>query len=138
MCKIGYRGGCKKTAKEGAVKGITDCGNVVKCFTAGTKVSTTDGQKNIEEIKEGDHVISAEGTEAEVTFVETVKVEPTTTYNFEVEDWHTYFVSDAEVWVHNSSGKCDDVVEEAAEKTKVIWCNKPHTNGTQGHLESNC
>nr|MCR5609161.1 hypothetical protein [Lachnospiraceae bacterium] len=25
-------------------------------------------------------------------------------------------VSDAEVWVHNSSGKCDDIVEEAAEE----------------------
>ncbi|MCR5608951.1 MAG: hypothetical protein K6G26_07805 [Lachnospiraceae bacterium] len=28
------------------------------------------------------------------------------------------------------------VTEEAAEKTKVIWCNKPHKNGTQGHWEA--
>ncbi len=31
----------------------------------------------------------------------------------EVEDWHTYFVSDAEVWVYNTSEiDCDKVVEE--------------------------
>ncbi|MCR5607527.1 MAG: hypothetical protein K6G26_00505 [Lachnospiraceae bacterium] len=169
----------EKTAKEGAINGLKDCGTKLKCFTAGTKVSTVDGQKNIEDIKKGDyvlsknpitgevgykkvlktfvsskeelihvkvgetfietteghpfwvvgygfkysheikvgdHVITAEGIEAEVTFVETVDVEPTKTYNFEVEDWHTYFVSDAKIWVHNSSGPCDGAVKEAAEK----------------------
>ncbi|MCR5610014.1 MAG: HINT domain-containing protein [Lachnospiraceae bacterium] len=59
-----------------------------------------------------------EGIEAEVTFVETVEVEPTKTYNFEVEDWHTYFVSVAKIWVHNDSGICDDVVEEALHSRK--------------------
>jgi intein/homing endonuclease len=39
--------------------------------------------------------------------------EETTVYNFEVEDDHTYFVTDAEVWVHNAdksySMKADNV-----------------------------
>ncbi|MCR5607988.1 MAG: HINT domain-containing protein [Lachnospiraceae bacterium] len=73
------------------------------------------GFKYSHDLEVGDHVITVEGIEAEITFVEKVEIEPTKTYNFEVEDGHTYFVSDAEVWVHNSSGKCDDVVEEAAE-----------------------
>ena len=30
----------------------------------------------------------------------------TTVYNFQVEDYHTYFVGECEVWVHNASG-CD-------------------------------
>jgi hypothetical protein len=30
--------------------------------------------------------------------------EETTVYNFEVEDDHTYFVTEAEVWVHNADG----------------------------------
>ena len=30
--------------------------------------------------------------------------EPMTVYNFEVEDWHTYYVSDNGILVHNSCG----------------------------------
>ena len=29
---------------------------------------------------------------------------PIKVYNFEVEDWHTYFVSEHDVFVHNSCG----------------------------------
>ena len=29
---------------------------------------------------------------------------PIKVYNFEVEDWHTYFVSEQDVFVHNSCG----------------------------------
>ncbi len=78
------------------------------------------GFKNAEDIEAGDYVVTAEGIEAEITFVETVEVEPTT-YNFEVEDWHTYFVSDVEIWVHNkcqknlpSEEKLKDAVSEWA------------------------
>ncbi len=62
------------------------------------------GFKNAEDIEAGDYVVTAEGIETEITFVEKIEVEPTT-YNFEVEDWHTYFVSDAEIWVHNKCPK---------------------------------
>lgn len=30
-----------------------------------------------------------------------------TTYNFEVADWHTYFVGEPGVWVHNSAQACE-------------------------------
>lgn len=42
-----------------------------------------------------------------------------TTYNFEVEDFHTYFVGEAGVWVHNESqSPCDEVFSAFAELTK--------------------
>lgn len=31
-----------------------------------------------------------------------IKIEKTTVYNFEVEDFHTYYVSDTGIWVHNT------------------------------------
>ena len=35
-----------------------------------------------------------------------------TTYNFEVEDFHTYFVSDSNVLVHNSCNEVEAVAEK--------------------------
>ncbi|MBR6627669.1 MAG: hypothetical protein IKL04_06820, partial [Lachnospiraceae bacterium] len=60
------------------------------------------GFKPAGELKAGDYVLSAEG---ELLHIDSVyretPDEPVTVYNFEVEDWHTYYVSDAEVLVHN-------------------------------------
>ena len=47
--------------------------------------------------------------------------EPVTVYNFEVKDFHTYFVGECGVLVHNT---CD-----------VTWPEKDHTNKTEGHWE---
>lgn len=50
----------------------------------------------------GDKLVSANG---EDLFVEDYSIElteePIQVYNFQVEDFHTYFVGDCEVWVHN-------------------------------------
>ena len=52
----------------------------------------------------GDKLISVNG---EDLFVEKHRVEefdePVDVYNFQVEDYHTYFVGDCAVWVHNAS-----------------------------------
>lgn len=48
--------------------------------------------------------------------------EPVTVYNFEVKDFHTYFVGESGVLVHNV---CE-----------VTWPEKPHTNKTEGHWET--
>ncbi|MBQ8912988.1 MAG: Hint domain-containing protein, partial [Lachnospiraceae bacterium] len=138
--------------------GIIYCVNGVQCFTAGTKIRTSDGEKNIEdiqvgdevyacdvetgeiglkkvkqtfvhdeteivhvtiagetidttaehpfyvegygfklagELQSGDKVVLLDGTTAEVETVEFEHLEePVKVYNFEVEDWHTYYVSD--------------------------------------------
>ena len=53
---------------------------------------------------EGDVVLLANGEEAKVEKVEVeFLTEPVTVYNFEVKDWHCYFVGEAGVLVHNGS-----------------------------------
>ncbi len=42
--------------------------------------------------------------------------EETTVYNFEVEDDHTYFVTDAEVWVHNA----DSYTVQKGERVQMV------------------
>jgi len=135
------------------------------CFTAGTKVKTDGGEKNIEDIQVGDVVLSKNEVTGEVdykevtatfnhetdeiykihvgnqtieatynhpfwvygkgwTFVKdlmpddllvqsdgnTLKIDSidlehkhVTVYNMTVDDFHTYFVSDLGIWVHNTS-----------------------------------
>ncbi|WP_343346260.1 polymorphic toxin-type HINT domain-containing protein [Terrisporobacter petrolearius] len=53
-------------------------------------------------IEEGDVVVLQSGERAIVEDIyKIVYDEPITVYNFEVEDFHTYFVSDINVLVHN-------------------------------------
>ena len=57
----------------------------------------------------GDVLRLADGNQAEVSGIdieEAVDGEAFTTYNFEVADFHTYFVGDVGVWVHNASTLC--------------------------------
>ena len=51
-------------------------------------------------------------------------------YNFEVADYHTYYVGDGDVLVHN---KC---ANPSGSDTEIILPSKPHTNGTEGHWET--
>ena len=49
----------------------------------------------------GTELVSADGDRAIViTVLKTERIEPT--YNFEVEGFHTYFVGESGVWVHNA------------------------------------
>ncbi|WNQ12224.1 polymorphic toxin-type HINT domain-containing protein [Paenibacillus aurantius] len=142
------------------------------CFTAGTKVLTDEGEKNIEDVEVGDKVLAkdennpegelaykevtalyrnqrddiiklhvgeqviettdnhpfwvegkgwvfadelqvgdklqkADGSNLTIEKVEFVKLdEPVTVYNFTVADFHTYYVTDLGIWVHNTN--CPD------------------------------
>jgi hypothetical protein len=61
-----------------------------------------------EDLRVGDVLFISGGREAVVTrkvLEHAPPGETFTTYNFEVEDYHTYFVGEAEVWVHNQSKK---------------------------------
>ena len=58
------------------------------------------------DLKRGDKVLLSDGTLCEVEGVTLKALEsPETTYNLEVADFHTYYVSDACVLVHNA-GSC--------------------------------
>lgn len=59
-------------------------------------------------LKPGDLLATASGGLAEVLALEVEESqdgEPFTTYNFEVDDFHTYFVGEEGVWVHNAAGR---------------------------------
>ena len=59
------------------------------------------------DLKNGDKVLLSDGTLCEVEGVTLKQLEtPETTYNLEVADFHTYYVSDACVLVHNAN--CGD------------------------------
>ena len=60
------------------------------------------GFKAAEELKAGDYVETASGELLRIDHVEKeYQNTPVTVYNFEVEDWHTYYVSGEEILVHN-------------------------------------
>jgi intein/homing endonuclease len=57
----------------------------------------------------GDKVLLSSGKTAEIGTISNEQLkQPIKVYNFEVEDWHTYFVSDENVLVHNSCFKLAD------------------------------
>ena len=70
------------------------------------------------DLKAGQHVLLADGSCAVVDgiLVEELST-PEATYNFEVEDYHTYYVTEDKVLVHN---RCANVVDDGFEE----WLNK--------------
>ena len=60
----------------------------------------------------GDKLISVNGEDLSVDecYIEECEVS-TTVYNFQVEDYHTYFVGECEVWVHNAGSEYDKPIE---------------------------
>ena len=75
------------------VNGVTD---VVNKFVDGK------GWVAAGDLEVGDILYTADGDEVEVTDIELEKLaEPITVYNLEVEDFHTYFVGEYGVLVHN-------------------------------------
>ena len=77
---------------------------------------TTEGEwTRAEDLKAGDRVELSDGNSAEVESVEKNELEePVTVYNFCVMDYHTYYVGESEIFVHNW---CPTFVAEAAIKT---------------------
>ena len=57
------------------------------------------------ELKERDNLLLSDGSKVEIDSLRIEHVEiPETTYNFEVKDFHTYYVSHSNVLVHNKCG----------------------------------
>lgn len=57
-----------------------------------------------DELQAGDKLQKADGSNLTINKVEFVKLnEKVTVYNFTVADFHTYFVSDLGIWVHNTN-----------------------------------
>ena len=117
------------------------------CFIAGTYVLALDGFKRIEDIVAGDKIMAADPDTfeiAEKTVLETyvrqvdklvsvngedlivedyyIKLtkEPVSVYNFQVEDFHTYFVGDCAVWVHNDCNFSQKAMEHMNEDGRKL------------------
>lgn len=64
------------------------------------------GWVNAGDLQVGDKILLSSGqTEAIDEITEELLKEPIKVYNFEVEDWHTYFVSEKNILVHNTCSK---------------------------------
>ncbi|MGG4147628.1 polymorphic toxin-type HINT domain-containing protein, partial [Paenibacillus algorifonticola] len=58
----------------------------------------------VKDLKVGDLLVSSDGTKLAIDKIEKESREATV-YNFEVEDYHSYFVSNLGIWVHNCAVK---------------------------------
>ncbi|MBR7099778.1 MAG: hypothetical protein IKC91_01320, partial [Clostridia bacterium] len=69
-------------------------------------------------LKNGDRVLLSNGNCATIESINVEKLsEFETTYNFEVEGYHTYYVSDSKVLVHNT---CERAALRAAKRSENI------------------
>jgi hypothetical protein len=56
-------------------------------------------------LRAGEILVNVNGEQVVLEFVQHEILEtPVKVYNFEVEDWHTYFVNENRIWVHNLCG----------------------------------
>ena len=81
-------------------------------------------------LKAGDLLTLADGTQVEVTEV-TFEDRHETVYNMEVADYHTYYVGEDGVWVHNRYGKQGTGIEGDSSSKKVTSRNQ-----MQGQVEA--
>ncbi|NMO98280.1 pretoxin [Paenibacillus lemnae] len=84
-----------------------------------------------DELRAGDKLQKADGSNLTIDKVEFIKlVEPVTVYNFTVADYHTYYVTDLGIWVHNTNcpfGKYEDAPYHGTTNNSVK--NKAPNNG---------
>jgi hypothetical protein len=64
------------------------------------------------DLKEGEILSLEDGSEVAIESILHYGTEETTVYNFEVEDNHTYYVSDAGVLVHNQGSEYNGVITD--------------------------
>ncbi len=89
----------------------------------------------VEDLKVGDILLQSNGEKLKIDQID-AEHRMETVYNFEVEDYHTYFVSDLGIWVHNekcnSDSKKKSYINLASEKRTKHILYGDSTGG--GHL----
>ena len=132
-----------KTVLETYIREVT---TLVHLTVNGEEIVTTVDHpfyvKNQGFIKTGELIVGDEllDVNGNVLLVENFDVElteePTTVYNFQVEDFHTYHVGENGVWVHNSNCKLiknDDGTYDAELSYKEDW-----TPGQRAEADAKC
>ncbi|WP_374021039.1 polymorphic toxin-type HINT domain-containing protein [Paenibacillus thiaminolyticus] len=87
--------------------------DIIKLYVGEQIIETTDnhpfwvegkGWVFADELQVGDKLQKADGSSLTIDKVEFVKLDkPVTVYNFTVADYHTYYVTDIGIWVHNTN-----------------------------------
>ncbi len=126
-----------KTVKQTFIKEADEIVHVTVSDTSGKDTVTIDataghpfyvvgyGFKYASELKIGDKLRSVSGDIYKVTGTETEHFDkPIKVYNFEVEDWHTYAVSEAGIIVHNNN----TCVEAASNEQTTEQPSEPQPN----------
>lgn len=105
--------------------------DIIKLHIGKQMIETTDnhpfwvegkGWVFADELEAGDRLQKDDGSDLTIDRIEFVKLnEPVTVYNFTVEDYHTYYVTDLGIWVHNTEGPCNlDKIEDKYLKKRGI------------------
>jgi hypothetical protein len=77
--------------------------------------------KDASELQAGDKILTQQNETAEITDTKFSYI-PKKVYNFEVAQWHTYFVGGSSFLVHNSGGKCvSELLKEGGEMLAKTW-----------------
>ncbi|MNW50460.1 hypothetical protein D3C74_279130 [compost metagenome] len=105
--------------------------DIIKLHVGEQVIETTDnhpfwvegrGWVFADELQVGDKLQRADGSNLTIDKVKFVKLgEPVTVYNFTVADYHTYYVTDIGIWVHNTncySGSGSDLAKLARNSKK--------------------
>ena len=131
----------EKTVLETYVRQVN---KLVHITINGEEIVTTDnhpfyvqdrGFINAGNLLVGDKLISVNGEDLTIEdyYIELTE-EPVSVYNFQVEDFHTYFVGDCAVWVHNANYLTDKTPKDISEMTrKQLKENTPEDWDFQEH-----
>lgn len=84
------------------------------------------------DLRTGDELLLQSGKIVAITEMEWVYLEsPVKVYNFEVENWHTYFVSELDVLVHNKAMKrISSDIEGAVTDETLKWLDEGSADNT--------
>lgn len=113
--------------------------DIIKLYVDDQIIETTDnhpfwvegkGWIFADELQEGDKLQKANGSNLTIDKVEFIKLdELVTVYNFTVADYHTYYVTDIGIWVHNTN--CMFGAKGVRTTSKTIW----KENGSKARID---
>ena len=100
----------------------------------------TKGWRRADEIEEGDLLRTLDGSTVQIDAINDVRGH-FTVYNFEVENAHTYFVSESGLLVHNPKPPCPARFKRGSFRKKTLeteWKSAPPGNGPNSRTCPTC
>ena len=98
---------------------VTIDGEEIKATPGHPFYTSEEGWVSAKDLEAGDKVTTAEGEEATVEEVKKEDLEePVNVYNFNVMDYHTYYVGENSILVHNANGKSCSMATNTANEAK--------------------